>query len=73
MSAWFRLTMSFFILVLLLFALAMFFGPESFRQALREDESPVGQLKASDTLDDQLREPAAVSTPGENSGENKGP
>ena len=45
---WFmRFAISFFILCLVIFSFAYFFGPQSIRQSIKNPASPVGQLNES--------------------------
>ena len=52
MRSFLRFALSFFALCLVLVGITYFFGPSSFREALRSDESAVGQVKPTDTLMD---------------------
>jgi hypothetical protein len=50
MKSFIKMAVSFFVLCLVLFSFAYFLGPVSVRESFRRNASPVGQLKASDTL-----------------------
>jgi hypothetical protein len=50
MKSFMRMAIGFFVLCLVIFSFAYFFGPEAVRDSFHNSGSPVGQLKASDTL-----------------------
>ncbi|MES2964679.1 MAG: hypothetical protein V4760_12375 [Bdellovibrionota bacterium] len=53
MNSWAKYSISFFILVLVLSALILTFGPWENREAFRAGVSPVGQLPSDATLSSQ--------------------